>query len=91
MTDSSGASDTLDVEVKVLNTNRAPSIEAPQLRNAEIGQLLEIPIAVSDPDGDPVTLTVADLPAGATLGSGQRHSLVGRQFPSGHLHRTRQR
>ncbi len=67
VTDPSGATDNLDVDVRVSNTNRAPVILAPQLRNAEIGALLEVPIVTSDPDGQVVTLSASDLPAGATL------------------------
>ncbi|MEL6108114.1 MAG: putative Ig domain-containing protein, partial [Planctomycetota bacterium] len=67
VTDPSGATDSLEVDVRVFGTNRAPVIEARQVRNAEIGTLLEVPIAVSDPDGDAVTLTAIDLPDGATL------------------------
>ncbi len=42
--DPSGGSDTLDVEVQVLATNRAPSIDAPQLRNAQIGETFSLVI-----------------------------------------------
>ena len=39
VTDPSGGSDTLDVQVQILPTNRAPEVNAPTLRNAQIGQL----------------------------------------------------
>ncbi len=67
VTDPSGGSDTIDVDVQVLATNRAPSITAPQLRNAQIGEAFTLVIPTSDPDGDDVTLAAIDLPEGATL------------------------
>ncbi|PNY36139.1 hypothetical protein C2E31_14500 [Rhodopirellula baltica] len=67
VTDPSGASDALNVDVRVLSTNRSPSLTLPSFRQAEIGQLLEIPVLASDPDGDMVTISASDLPAGATL------------------------
>ncbi|MCA9191784.1 MAG: putative Ig domain-containing protein, partial [Planctomycetales bacterium] len=68
-TDPDGASDKLEVEVQILATNRAPTLQLPSFRNAEIGQELAIEILALDPDGDVVSLTAGDLPAGATLGS----------------------
>ncbi|MGB7323492.1 MAG: putative Ig domain-containing protein, partial [Rubripirellula sp.] len=65
--DPSGGTDTIDVEVQVLPTNRAPSIDAPQLRNAQIGEAFTLSIPTADLDGDSVTLTASDLPEGATL------------------------
>ena len=67
VTDPSGASDSIEVEVQVIATNRAPSIDAPQLRNAQIGETFSLVIPTADLDGDTVTLSATDLPEGATL------------------------
>ncbi len=67
VTDPSGGTDAIDVNVQVLATNRAPVLTAPQLRNAQMGETFTLSIPTSDPDGDSVTLTAADLPQGATL------------------------
>ncbi len=58
---------TLTVPVTILPTNRAPEINAPTLRNAEIGKELSLTIGALDLDGDDVTLSAEDLPEGAIL------------------------
>ena len=56
--DPAGAVDTLDVEVKILPVNRAPRLELPTLRNAQIGVPLELQVTATDPDDDQVSLSV---------------------------------
>ncbi len=67
-TDPNGATAETTVRVKIFPTNRAPDVTLPAVRKAEIGRLIEIPILVSDLDGDVVTLHATDLPEGAVLG-----------------------
>ncbi|MGD5673881.1 putative Ig domain-containing protein, partial [Xanthomonas citri pv. citri] len=56
-------STTQTVRVVVLNTNRAPQI--PQLQNQTVDHdtTLSIPLGATDPDGNPVQLTITGLPA----------------------------
>ena len=58
---------TLSVPVTILPTNRTPEIDAPTLRNAEIGKEFSLTIGAADLDGDNVTLSAEDLPEGAIL------------------------
>ena len=69
VSDPEGGFDTMAVNVQILPTNRAPQLTLPSLRNAEIGREFAILVSAEDLDGDSVTLTASDLPAGATLGS----------------------
>ena len=67
--DSMDAIARLTVDVQILATNRAPSLVLPSLRNAEIGKELVLNVLATDLDGDTLTLSATDLPAGASLDS----------------------
>ncbi len=61
------AETTLQVPVKVVNVNRPPQIKAPKAQSVRSGETLELHFTGSDPDGDALTYTSVDLPAGAKL------------------------
>ena len=58
---------TIRVPIKVINANQAPAI--PQIANQTLdrGQIVELPVTVTDADGDPLTLAVSGLPAFASF------------------------
>ncbi|MGM0485754.1 MAG: putative Ig domain-containing protein [Planctomycetota bacterium] len=65
--DPSLASSTLEVEVEILNRNRAPVMELSH-RSAALGQPLVFDLGASDPDANTTLVYSADgLPVGATL------------------------
>ena len=53
--------------IVVTNMNHPPVISAPVSVTSFEGGLISFPISASDPDGDALSLTVADLPVGATF------------------------
>jgi len=55
--------------------NRAPVLNAIGKKTIPVGQSLDFTLAASDPEGDPVTFSAQNLPAGATLNTntGQFH------------------
>lgn len=55
------------VEIIVNDVNRLPIIAPIGNKSIDEGQLLEFVVSASDPDGDMVTLSVIDLPQGATF------------------------
>ncbi|MBN8491307.1 MAG: tandem-95 repeat protein, partial [Burkholderiales bacterium] len=62
------------VPLQVRNVNRAPVLPEIGNQSAARGQVLEVPIAVTDPDGNALTLELQNLPRFATftdLGNGQ--------------------
>ncbi|MGE3817844.1 MAG: putative Ig domain-containing protein, partial [Isosphaeraceae bacterium] len=50
------------VAVVVLDTNRSPAVAALANRAVDRGAVLEVPLQASDPDGNPMVLSVLDLP-----------------------------
>ncbi len=62
---------TQPVDVTVINKNRAPELI---IRNDEItvneGQQFTLPVSATDADSDAVTLTLKELPQGASFGNG---------------------
>ncbi|MBS3132484.1 hypothetical protein J4212_08685 [Candidatus Woesearchaeota archaeon] len=62
-----GFSGSKTVKVLVKNNDRAPEFEG--LKDATIyeGQLLEIPLKATDPDGDAIIYSVQDMPSGAAF------------------------
>ncbi|HLF95978.1 MAG TPA: CARDB domain-containing protein, partial [Methylococcaceae bacterium] len=67
VTDSRGGIATRRFQVPVLGGNHAPSLFAPQDLSLQEGEVLSLPLQGSDADGDPLTLTVRNLPAGAVF------------------------
>ncbi|MFM6897469.1 MAG: putative Ig domain-containing protein, partial [Microcystis panniformis] len=65
--DPQGASDTIDVTLKVDNVNRSPSLKVSN-HNAVLGKELKFNLIGSDPDlNTTLTYSVTDLPEGATF------------------------
>ncbi|HEX5163351.1 MAG TPA: putative Ig domain-containing protein [Steroidobacteraceae bacterium] len=52
--------------------NLAPVLTNPGNRTGTVGTAVNVSIAVSDPNGDPITLSATGLPAGLTVNSGAR-------------------
>jgi len=68
--DPAGLSDTLDVDLRVGNRNRAPAFSLSH-HSATLGQLLEFTVTATDPDaGTTLTYSAIGLPDGATLDTG---------------------
>ena len=63
--DPGGLTDEKHVQVTVNPANRAPTVEAPETVSVDEGAQVAIPVTGSDPDGDPVALTVGPLPDNA--------------------------
>jgi len=55
------------IQVTVVNVARSPVLAPIPDQRVREGELLQFPIQVSDPDGNPVTVTVVPLPAGAQV------------------------
>ncbi|MER9397476.1 Ig-like domain-containing protein [Mesorhizobium sp. M0615] len=47
-----------DVVIDIVNANRAPVVPTPVNQSVNRGEILKIPVEVSDPDGDPLTWSV---------------------------------
>lgn len=63
--DSNGAETSLSVNVLVSNVNRTPSGPTSLNMNGRVGEWLTLSLAVTDPDGDPVTYSASgSLPTG---------------------------
>ncbi len=60
-------SSVIDVPISIRNANRAPVVPFIDTQQVQKDGLLELPVAVTDPDGDPLTLTVTGLPAFASF------------------------
>jgi len=58
---------TLSVPITVLNANQAPAVPDIANRTLNRGELIEIPVVVTDADGNALTLSAAGLPAFATF------------------------
>src|SRR5205814_1029908 len=56
-------STTQTVHIVVLNTNRAPQLPLLQNQTVDHDTTLSIPLGATDPDGDPVKLSITGLPA----------------------------
>ena len=51
------------VHIDVLNVNRAPQLTAIANQSVDHDTVLQLPVTATDPDGDPMTLSVVGLPA----------------------------
>ena len=67
-TDSTGLRDTETVIITVRNINRAPVFSNPSIPQLRVGQMSNITVRATDPDGDSVSYT-ASLPLGASINS----------------------
>ncbi|MGE4182659.1 MAG: putative Ig domain-containing protein, partial [Limisphaerales bacterium] len=65
--DSSGALGSARSLVQVLNVNRPPEFQAPTANQILAGQPFSLPIAAADPDGDAITYSLGQRPAGMTF------------------------
>jgi hypothetical protein len=65
------------VSIQIANTDRLPTLAGPSLVYGVEGMELGFVVQGSDPDGDPVSMTVGSIPAGATTSvSGSNLSLA---------------
>ncbi|MBR9677440.1 hypothetical protein GOV04_04825 [Candidatus Woesearchaeota archaeon] len=64
-------SDTITVDVTVLNTNRAPTIKSVRDRTINEGEQLIIDLKAEDVDGDSVIFSASQLPFGAVIDNNQ--------------------
>ena len=55
------------LQIEVRDVNRPPTIRAPGIHQADPGSALVITPVIADPDGDPLTVTAAPMPKGATI------------------------
>ena len=71
-TDDEGATDAQSFTITVTNVNRRPNVDGvPAPRSVNVGELVAFDVVVSDPDPeDTATLTVENLPDGATFTNG---------------------
>lgn len=67
-----GESDTKAGRIEVLEKNRAPDVDPGGPYKGRSNDRLDVSFTTTDPDGDPVTCTLADLPAGATYADAGR-------------------
>jgi len=65
--DSAGATVTADVRINVFNVNRNPVLNPIGDKTVPEGQTLTFTVSGSDPDGDRLTFSTGQLPAGATF------------------------
>ncbi|MFM6761644.1 MAG: putative Ig domain-containing protein, partial [Microcystis panniformis] len=56
------ASASINIPIRVENTNRIPEITPIGNKTMQRGEVLEIPIQVTDPDGNPIVITAQGLP-----------------------------
>ena len=59
--------DTTKISITVLDVDRAPTLSVPQFLVVNEDQLLNWTIDVIDPDNDNITITIKNLPEGATV------------------------
>jgi hypothetical protein len=64
---SMGGSDTQSWQITITNTNRAPEFDSLGDQTVAEDELLEFTVSSTDPDGNAITLSAADLPASATF------------------------
>lgn len=69
-------SDSEVITITVLNVNQPPDLLNPGNKQINEGQLLQFQLQASDPDGDALTFSSANLPSGATLSSSGLFSWV---------------
>ncbi|MDW7710942.1 MAG: Ig-like domain-containing protein, partial [Deferrisomatales bacterium] len=62
-----GLTDSETITITVTNVDRPPVLAPIGNKTMPEGQLLSFTVSASDPDGDPVTLSAAPLPTGATF------------------------
>jgi hypothetical protein len=87
------------VPITVINANQAPDVPEIANRTLNRGEVVEVPVVVSDADGNPLTLTVSGLPDFATFtdngdGSGVFRFAPGASDRGNHVltaHRNRRR
>ncbi|MCA9170534.1 MAG: tandem-95 repeat protein, partial [Planctomycetales bacterium] len=65
--DPDGLTDTRTVDVQILNVNREPELPGVATQFLGVGQAYELQLEGVDPDGDPITYSAVNLPAGASL------------------------
>lgn len=56
-----------DITITVAHTNRPPRLEGLEDRTVQVGQTVTFQVNGSDPDGDPLTYSAENLPAGAAF------------------------
>lgn len=66
-TDGTGNTDTETFTLTVNDINRPVEITLSDFGGAEVGQLVVVEVAATDPDGDDVTLSAGNLPVGAVF------------------------
>ena len=71
------ANTTLDtVIITVININRAPVTTLPTDTTFSEGILINLPLNITDPDGDNVSITYFEIPAGGVIDSSGVHTLL---------------
>ncbi len=65
--DAAGNADSATFTLTVNDVNRPVELDLANFAGGEVGQLLVVEASASDPDGDDVTLSAANLPTGATF------------------------
>lgn len=64
------ANETVPISIVDANTNAAPMLADPADRTLYVGQLVQFQLQASDADGDSISFSSPNLPAGATLSAG---------------------
>jgi hypothetical protein len=64
------ANETVPISVVDANTSTPPALSDPADRSVYLGQLVQFQLQASDADGDTITYSATNLPAGATLSAG---------------------
>jgi len=65
-------SDSEDITITVNVANRAPVLDPIGNKSVTVGSLLQFTISASDPDGNPLTYSASNLPAGASFNTSNR-------------------
>ncbi|MFQ5632593.1 MAG: hypothetical protein ACE5I1_27815, partial [bacterium] len=65
--DGNDGASTLDVKITVNEINDPPILRGPARKIVFVGQILDFPVRISDPDGDNLTVTLQNIPAGAVV------------------------
>jgi len=71
-----GANETVPISVVDANTNAPPALADPADRNVYLGQLVQFQLQASDADGDTISFSSSNLPAGATLSASGAFSWI---------------